>query len=93
MSQVVFGRGDVEVDVSIIAGGLRLPPDLVLPLLRDGHIASGFERGVDDDAGKCRLTFVHERQRLQVVVDEAGRVLEQFETVLASPARPARSLR
>jgi hypothetical protein len=89
----LFDRGDVEVDASLIAEGLRLPPDLVLPLLREGHIASRFERGVDDDSGKSRLTFVHDRRRLQLVVDEAGRLLERSETVLASPARHTRSPR
>jgi hypothetical protein len=90
MSSVVFDHGDVEVDASLIAEGLLLAPSLVLPLLRDGHIVSRFERGEGDDAGRYRLTFLHDRRRLQFVVDEAGEVLARSETVLASPARGPR---
>ena len=87
MNGIVIDRGDVQVDASIIAAGLQVAPALVQPLLREGHIASRLERGVDDDAGKSRLTFVHGRRQLQLVIDETGRVLEQSATVLASPAR------
>jgi hypothetical protein len=90
MGSVVFDHGDVEVDASLIADGLRLAPGLVLPLLRDGHIVSRFERGVGEDSGTYRLTFVHDRRRLQLVVDESGEVLARSETVMASPARDPR---
>jgi hypothetical protein len=91
MNDIVIDRGDVQVDASIIADGLRLAPALVQPLLREGHIASKLERGVDDDAGKCRLTFVHGRRELRLVIDQTGHVLERSATVLASPARHPRT--
>ena len=88
MSSVVFDQGDVEVDASLIAEGLLLAPSLVLPLLRDGLIASGFERGMGEDSGRYRLTFVHDRRRLQLVVDEAGEVLDRSETVSLNADAP-----
>lgn len=91
MTGILIDRGDVQVDASIIADGLRLAPALVQPLLREGHITSRLERGVDEDTGKCRLTFVHGRRRLRLVIDETGHVLEQSATVLASPARHPRT--
>jgi len=93
MTGIVIDRGDVQVDASIIAEGLRLAPALVQSLLREGHIASRLERGVDEDTGKCRLTFVHDRRQLQLVVDATGHVLEQFVTTLALPARHTRPTR
>ena len=47
MTGIVIDRGDVQVDASIIAEGSRLSPGLVHPLLREGHIASTLECGVD----------------------------------------------
>lgn len=91
MTSIVFDHGDVEVDASFIAEGLRLSPDLVLSLLREGHITGRFERGEDEDSGRSRLTFVHDRRRLQLVVDEVGRVLEKSETVRGAPARRPRA--
>lgn len=93
MNGIVIDRGDVQVDASIIAEGLRLAPGLVHPLLRDGHITSRLERGVDEDTGKCRLTFVHGRRQLRLVIDETGHVLERSASVLASPARYPRTAR
>ena len=73
MNGIVLDRGDVQVDASIIAEGLSLAPALVQPLMRQGRIASRLERGVDDDAGRYRLTFVHGRRQFLLIVDDAGR--------------------
>ena len=94
MSGVVLDRGDVEVDASIIGEGLLLAPALVQPLLREGRITSRLERGVDEDAGRYRLTFVHSRRQLRLVVDESGHVLERSTTERARPdSRTRRSMR
>ena len=93
MNGIVLDRGDVQVDASIIAEGLWLAPALVQPLMRQGRIASRLERGVDDDAGRYRLTFVHGRRQLRLIVDDAGHVLERSATELAAPVRRARRSR
>jgi hypothetical protein len=93
MSGIVLDHGDVEVEASIIAEGLRLAPALVQPLLRAGRIASRLECGVDEDAGRHRLTFIHGRRQMQLVVDEAGHVVEQSATELTRPPRRSRPRR
>lgn len=93
MTGIVLDHGDVQVDASIVAEGLWLAPALVKTLMRQGRIASRLERGVGDDAGRYRLTFAHGRRQLQLVVDEAGHVLERSATELAAPMRRARRLR
>jgi len=80
MTGIVFEHGDVQVDASIIAEGLRLAPALVQPLMRRGRIASRLERGEDEDAGRYRLTFMHGRRQLTLVLDETGQVLERSAT-------------
>lgn len=93
MNGIVLDHGDVQVDASIIAEGLWLAPALVQPLMRQGRIASRLERGVDDDAGRYRLTFVHGRRQLRLIVDDAGHVVERSATELATPVRRARRMR
>ena len=89
MTAIVLDHGDVQVDAAISAAGLRLAPALLRPLMRQGRITSLLERGVDEDAGRYRLTFLHRRRQLQLVVDEDGNVLEQSSRVLAPPVRRA----
>jgi hypothetical protein len=69
--------GAVNVEASLIASDLGLDPSHVLESLRTGRLTATCERGVDDDAGRFRLTFFHGNRRLRLVVDEEGRVLER----------------
>lgn len=89
MTGVVVRGSEIEVDAELLAEGLQLTPQLALSLLRDGHIASRCERGEEADAGTFRLTFVHDRRRLQLIVDADGRVLERSVTVHRAHARGA----
>jgi hypothetical protein len=77
MNAVEFEQGAVRIDASIIAAGLAIEPALVLPLLRAGKITSLCERGVDQDAGRVRLTFFHENRRLRLITDTAGNIIDR----------------
>lgn len=77
MSTIEFEDGAICVDAKIIADVLGLAPADVLERMRDGKITSVCERGVDEDAGRFRLTFFHEQQSLRLIVDETGTVIEQ----------------
>lgn len=87
MTGIVIENGNVEVDASVIAAGLQITPALVQSQLREGHITSRLERGTDTDEGTYRLTFTFGRLQLQLVVDEAGRILGQ--TTTAARSRPS----
>ncbi|MEZ5566065.1 MAG: DUF6522 family protein [Gammaproteobacteria bacterium] len=76
MSRIEFENGAVSVDATLIAAGLKIVPELVHPGMRDGTITSRCERGLDQDAGRYRLTFFHGTRRFRLVVDEAGNVVE-----------------
>ena len=76
--KVSFESGEATVDASLVADGLRLNPDAVPAMIRDGAITCAFERGVDADEGKFRLTFWHGRQRFRIVVDRDGHVLKRL---------------
>jgi hypothetical protein len=77
MSAVVFENGEFSVDAAEIAKGLRMLPTQVLTGMRHRRITSLCERGIDEDAGRYRLTFFYRRRQFCLVVDEAGNILER----------------
>ena len=64
------------VDAAIIAENLGIEPATVLAGIREGSITSLCERGVDDDAGRFRLTFSCGNRRLRLIVDARGVVIQ-----------------
>ena len=72
-----IGDGAIGIDAAIVGRGLGLEPQEVLRLMRDGAITGVCEQGVDDDAGRHRLTFFHKSRRLRLIVAEGGRVVQQ----------------
>jgi uncharacterized protein DUF6522 len=77
MNAVEFEEGAIRIDAAIIAEGFAIQPARVHHLLRRGKITSLCERGIDDDAGRLRLTFFHRNRRLRLVTDAAGRIIER----------------
>lgn len=77
MNTVRFENGEFSVDAATIAAGLQLHPTQVQARMRQGKITSLCERGIDEDAGRYRLTFFYSRRRFQLLVDEAGTILER----------------
>lgn len=76
MTGIEFEGGAIEVDAGIIGRGLGVDASRVQPLIRSGAITSLHERGEGEDAGRSRLTFFLGNRRFRLVVDEAGRVIE-----------------
>lgn len=77
MKTIEFEQGAFTVDADVIAAVLGIEPARVQPLMRDGIITSVCERGVGEDAGRYRLTFVHGDRAYHLIVDEEGHVIEQ----------------
>jgi len=77
MARIAFVEGDIEVEAELIAQGLGLTVSQLKELMRGGAITSRCERGVDDDAGRHRLTFFHKSRRLRLVIDSEGRLVQR----------------
>lgn len=77
MAAIGFGDGEVEVDAALVAEALDLTPAQLQALLREGAVTSRCERGVDEDAGRWRLTFYLGGRRLRLIVNETGAVLRR----------------
>ncbi len=77
MGTIEFEDGAVAVDASVIAEGLGIDPSIVHDCLREGKITARHERGVAEDEGRHRLSFFAGHRRFQIVVDNAGNVVQR----------------
>jgi hypothetical protein len=74
---IAFEEGGVSIDARLVGEGLGIDPALVPARMRAGAIRGLCERGVDEDAGRYRLTFFHGGKRLRLVVDANGTLLQR----------------
>lgn len=75
-TKIEIGEGAIGIDATIVGRALGVAPQEVLRLMRDGAITGVCEQGVDDDAGRHRLTFFHKGRRLRLIVEDTGRVVQ-----------------
>lgn len=87
MSGVGATPDGFTVDAEVIAAGFKLDPARVPAMLREGQITSRCETGVDEDAGRFRLTFYHNARALRLTVDAQGTVLQQARFPVGAPRR------
>ncbi len=69
--------GGFVVEAEIIGAALGIDPSLVPKRMRTGEITSRFEAGIDEDAGRFRLTFFSRDRALRLTVDGQGKVLSR----------------
>jgi hypothetical protein len=77
MAVVKLEEGTLTIDAAVIGRGLNVEPSLVQVRMREGKITVLSERGVDEDAGRYRLTFFYENRRFRLVVDEEANVVQR----------------
>lgn len=74
---IEFKGGALVVDALVIARELGLDELAMRRLMRGNAITSLCEAGVDDDAGRHRLTFFHDNKRLRLIVDANGQIVSR----------------
>jgi hypothetical protein len=77
MGVVEFEEGTLSIDAAVVGRGLNVEPSLVPVRMREGKITVLCERGIDEDAGRYRLTFFYRNRRFRLVVDEEGNVVRR----------------
>ena len=77
MAVVEFEDRTLCIDAAVIGQGLNVDASLVQVRMREGKITVLCERGVDEDAGRYRMTFFHENRRFRLVVDERGNAIQR----------------
>ncbi len=76
MGAISFEDGRIEVDAALVAKALQMDPEELRAALRSGTVTSQCETGMDEDAGRFRLTFFSTTRRLRLTVDAGGTVLQ-----------------
>lgn len=89
MAIIEFSEGAIQVDVKLIAEGMDMDLPSVQARMREGKITSRYERGIDEDQGRHRLTFFTEHRRIRLVVDETGRVVQRSTIDFSGKPLPA----
>lgn len=77
MKPITFDGKDFVLDAKLLADSFDMSPNAVLAGMRDGRITSVCETGANQDAGRYRLTFFYESQRLRLIVDRACNILQR----------------
>ena len=73
----IQGDDTFQIDASILVRDLGLEPFEVQRLMHEGELTSRCERGVDEDAGRYRLTFFHGNRRLRLITDSTGQIIRR----------------
>ncbi|KQI73603.1 hypothetical protein AN191_01600 [Loktanella sp. 5RATIMAR09] len=74
--KVDLSNSGATVDAHDLGPLLGLDPSEVPAKMRSGEITSRSEQGVDEDAGRVRLTFWYKGQRVRLICDADGTVLK-----------------
>ena len=69
-------ESDVSVDAAVLAEALQLSAAEVLRRIRARQITAVHEHGIAEDLGRERLIFYDRNRRVQLLIDEAGNILE-----------------
>lgn len=65
------------MDAALLATAFEIDQDTVRAKMRAGEITSLCEAGVDEDAGRFRLTFRHQARALRLILDANGAVVSK----------------
>jgi hypothetical protein len=75
-STVKIVDGEITIDAEVVAPKLGLSPPSLKDEMRKGLVYSVAEAGVDEDAGRIRLTFRYRARVWRVVVEPDGTLVE-----------------
>ena len=76
-SAITIADGEITIDAELLAPKLGLSAEALKAEMRKGNVSSVAETGIDEDAGRTRVTFRYRTRTLIVVVEPDGTVLEK----------------
>jgi hypothetical protein len=86
MPDVMVTSDGFVVDAELVGAALGIDAASVSARMREGEITSRCETGIDEDAGRFRLTLFGECKALRLTVDGEGNILSRA-TFPAPPRR------
>jgi len=73
---VLVGDGQITIDAEVLAPKLGLTVEALKDNMSNGIVMSAAETGIDEDAGRTRLTFRYRARVWRVVVEADGSLNE-----------------
>lgn len=83
---IAIENNNFTIDAGLVAHLLDIAPDAVQPLMRDGHITTRCETGIDDHRGQYRLNFFYGKRSARVSINASGRVISRSAIVFKDGA-------
>lgn len=67
--------GTLVFPMEVVAEGLKVPIETLLPGMKAGLVYQVTEKGEGEDAGRLRVTFRFRSRQCRLIVEESGRIL------------------
>lgn len=77
MIRIDVESGDIEIEADVVAKGLKRDVASLREDMRSGKVTCLYERGIDEDEGRVRITFFSDTGQYRLVVDEKGQIVQR----------------
>ena len=88
-SAITIADGEITIDAELLAPKLGLSAEALKAEMRKGNVSSVAETGIDEDAGRTRVTFRYRTRAWTVVVDPDGTLRDRLSFMLVESIAPA----
>ena len=86
---ITIADGEITVDAELLAPKLGLSAEALKAEMRKGNVSSVAETGIDEDAGRTRVTFKYRTRAWTGVVDPDGTLRDRLSIMLVESLAPA----
>ena len=84
-SAITIAEGEISMDAELLAPNLGLSAAALMEEMRKGIVFSVAETGINEDAGRTRITFRYRTRAWTVVVDPDGTWIECIAPAAKAP--------
>ncbi len=88
-SAIAIADGEITIDAELLAPKLGLSAEALKAEMRKGNVSSVAETGINEDAGRTRVTFRYRTRAWTVVVDPDGTLRDRLSFMLVESVAPA----
>ncbi|MFN0304480.1 MAG: DUF6522 family protein [Burkholderiales bacterium] len=86
---ITIANSEITIDDELLAPKLGLSVEALKTEMRKGNVSSVAETGIDEDAGRTRVTFRYRTRAWTVVVDPHGTLRDRLSFMLVESIAPA----
>ncbi len=88
-SAITIADGEITIDAERLARKLGLSAEALKAAMRKGIVSSVAETGINEDAGRTRVTFRYRTRAWTVAVDPDGTLHDRLSFILVESIAPA----